>query len=100
MLLLEHKLYVPVSARICSHHLNIGSWDELQFHYNDFTGCQMDDMMSIMERGTRRQYNFSNISEMNTHLCHYWLGMNPEQFYQLLSHIHSWQRKLLVQVWL
>lgn len=38
-------------------------------------------------RGTRRQYDFSNIREMNPHLCHYWLGINAEQFYQLLSHV-------------
>ncbi|KAL4711271.1 hypothetical protein ACJJTC_019112 [Scirpophaga incertulas] len=87
MLLLDHKLYIPASTRICSHHLNMGAWGELQFHYNDFTGSQMDDMMSIMDRASRRQFGFSNIREMHPHLCHYWLGINPEQFYQLLSHI-------------
>ncbi|KAL4721299.1 hypothetical protein ACJJTC_016443 [Scirpophaga incertulas] len=87
MLLLDHKLYIPASTRICSHHLNMGAWGELQFHYNDFTGSQMDDMMSIMDRASRRQFDFSNIREMHPHLCHYWLGINPEQFYQLLSHI-------------
>lgn len=43
--------------------------------------------MSIMDRGTRRQYNFSNIREINPRLCHYWLWIKPEEFYQFLSHI-------------
>lgn len=76
MLLLHYRLYVPRSARICSHHLYNGAWNELSFHNNDFTGMQMDDMMLIMERGDCRQFDFSNIRELDPHLCHYWLGMN------------------------
>ncbi|CAH0577742.1 unnamed protein product [Chrysodeixis includens] len=56
MLLLDYKVYVPNSARICSYHRNLGVWDELHFHLNDFTGSQMDAMMLIMDRGTRRRF--------------------------------------------
>lgn len=87
MLLLHYRLYVPRSARICSHHLYNGAWNELSFHNNDFTGMQMDDMMLIMERGTRRQFDFSNIRELDPHLCHYWLGMDADSFHQLLLYV-------------
>ncbi|KAJ8735291.1 hypothetical protein PYW07_006911 [Mythimna separata] len=57
LLLLRFKLYVPPAAKICKHHFYFGDWKELHFYDNDFTGAQMDDMMKIMESGSRRGIN-------------------------------------------
>ncbi|XP_028165896.1 uncharacterized protein LOC114356746 [Ostrinia furnacalis] len=41
--------------------------------------------MSMMQRAANYQFDFSNVRMMAPHLCHYWLGMSPDQFYELLN---------------
>ncbi|XP_069362654.1 uncharacterized protein [Maniola hyperantus] len=50
-LLSQYKVYIPLSARMCSYHLNYGVWGDLIATNSDFTGQQMDDMMNIMQCG-------------------------------------------------
>lgn len=85
VLLLNYKVYIPLSARICRYHLNSNRWDELEAPYSDFTGFQVDDIFSKLEKATERQLDFNDINSMDSHLCHYWLGLTAEQFNELLN---------------
>ncbi|XP_045493201.1 uncharacterized protein LOC123692489 [Colias croceus] len=85
LVLFNHKFYIPSGARICRHHLNHGSWDQLTSQLRDFTGRQFDNIMTMMQRAANHRFDFSNIALMPPHLFHYWLGMNLEQFYELLN---------------
>lgn len=49
------------------------------------TGFQIDDIFSRLEKAAERNMDFSNINSMDHHLCHYWLGLNAEQFNELLN---------------
>ncbi|CAG4978258.1 unnamed protein product [Parnassius apollo] len=89
LLLLNNKFYVPPAARICRHNLDHGRWSELTSQLKDFTGSQFDSIMRIMQRAAYYHIDFSNILIMPTYLCHFWLGMNSDQFYNLLNGIPS-----------
>lgn len=54
LLLLQYNIYIPLNARICHHHLNSNQWDELNATLNDFTGFQVDDIFSMLERASQR----------------------------------------------
>ncbi|KAF9413673.1 hypothetical protein HW555_008119, partial [Spodoptera exigua] len=84
LLLYHYKFYVPSGARICRHHLDHGSWNELTSQLRDFTGIQFDNIMTMMQRAAN---NRTNIRMMPPYLCHYWLGFNADQFYDLLNSI-------------
>ncbi|XP_045780696.1 uncharacterized protein LOC123877825 [Maniola jurtina] len=76
LLLSRYQVYVPLTARICSDHLNNGNWEDLQASYNTLTGFQMDNMMYIMKCAGQRHIDFSNIAHMDPHIVHYWLGLS------------------------
>ncbi|RVE41531.1 hypothetical protein evm_013816 [Chilo suppressalis] len=84
LLLYNNKLYIP-SGRVCRHHLNYGSWNELTSQLRDFTGTQFDNIMIMMQRAANYKIDFSNVLTMPPPLCHYWLGMNSDQFNNLLN---------------
>ncbi|RVE41427.1 hypothetical protein evm_013921 [Chilo suppressalis] len=84
----KHKIYIPLCSRICLHHLDNNHWDELTANLNDFTGFQMDlYICSILERASQRHLDFNNVTSMDPHLRHYWLGLTVQQFNELLSSI-------------
>lgn len=87
LLLYHYKFYVPSGARVCRHHLDHGSWNELTSQLRDFTGSQFDNIMTMMQRAANNRFDFSNIRMMPPYLCHYWLGFNADQFYDLLNSI-------------
>ncbi|RVE55314.1 hypothetical protein evm_000212 [Chilo suppressalis] len=89
MLLIHNKFYVPTCCRICQHHLNNGRWSDLTSNLQDFTGVQFDAILNIMQRAVSHCFDFENISAMAPFLCHYWLGMNAEQFDELLACVPS-----------
>uniref|UniRef100_A0A2H1WWA8 SFRICE_026964 n=1 Tax=Spodoptera frugiperda TaxID=7108 RepID=A0A2H1WWA8_SPOFR len=43
--------------------------------------------MTMMQRAADNRFDFSNIRMMPPYLCHYWLGFNADQFYDLLNSI-------------
>ncbi|RVE40291.1 hypothetical protein evm_015059 [Chilo suppressalis] len=73
----------------CQHHLNNGRWSDLTSNLQDFTGVQFDAILNIMQRAVSHCFDFENISAMAPFLCHYWLGMNAEQFDELLACVPS-----------
>lgn len=89
MLLIHNKFYVPTSARICRHHLNNGTWSELTSNLRDFTSAQVDIIFNTLGEAVQKNMDFENIATMAPNLCHYWLGMNAQQFEELFSCIPS-----------
>lgn len=66
------RLLVPgISARICTYHLYSNRWAELQTLYSDFTGTQIDDIFTKLEKAAERHIDFNDISSIDSHLCHY-----------------------------
>lgn len=55
VLLFQYKIYIPFTARICEYHLYSNHWDELETPYSDFTGFQVDDIFSKLEKAAERQ---------------------------------------------
>lgn len=41
----------------------------------------------MLERLSTKQINFSNVHMIQPNLCHYWLGLNAVQFYELMINI-------------
>lgn len=89
MLLIRNKFYVPTCSRICEHHLHKGCWSDLTSNHHDFTGAQFDTILNILGRAAAYRLEFGNVSLMSPHLCRYWLGMNAEQFEELLACVPS-----------
>lgn len=89
MVLLHFKLYIPLHARICRFHIINNEWDTLENTSSEFTGFEMDNMLSIMEKAATRKIDFTNIRSLDPNLCHYWLGMDADQFEELLAFIPS-----------
>lgn len=89
MLLIHKMFYVPTCARICRYHLDNGHWSDLTSNLQDFTGAQFDAILKILGRAALYCLEFENISAMAPHLCHYWLGMNADQFNELLACVQS-----------
>ncbi|XP_045781841.1 uncharacterized protein LOC123878594 [Maniola jurtina] len=89
LLLCRYKIYVPLSARICNFHLNSNSWNELLAPYNDFTGHQMDNMLALMQRSAERKIDFTDITNLDAKMCHFWLGFTIEQLQELLLMLPS-----------
>lgn len=89
LLIQRHKIYVPLSARIWNFHLNNNLWDELLASYSDFTGHQMHDMMALMQRAVERKVDFTDFNNLDSKMCHFWLGFTVEQLQILLSMLPS-----------
>ncbi|CAG9792702.1 unnamed protein product [Diatraea saccharalis] len=87
LVLYRQKFYIPNGCRVCRYHLNQGHWNELTSELVDFTGEQFDVIMTMMERAANSYLDFSNIKIMSPHLCRYFLGLNSDQFYDLLNSI-------------
>lgn len=85
LLIQRYKIYVPLSARICNFHLNNNLWDELLASYSDFTGHQMNGMMALMQRAVERKVDFTDFNNLDSKMCHFWLGFTAEQLQTLLS---------------
>ncbi|KAL4702179.1 hypothetical protein ACJJTC_008988 [Scirpophaga incertulas] len=79
MLIKEHNLYVPRCARVCEEHLYSDMLQLLPEAVNtlsEFSSNQLQDMLDLAKRETI--FDFENVHEMPSHICHYWTGLNTE----------------------
>lgn len=95
LLWLHYKIYIPLTARICNFHANSHLWNDLVALYSDFTGHQMDNIMSIVERAMERKLDFTDFYHIDPKMCQFCLGFNVEQLQELLSLIPSLHEKVL-----
>ncbi|XP_034839386.1 uncharacterized protein [Maniola hyperantus] len=94
-ILSRHRIYIPPCARVCNLHLNWEYWDQLRARHTDFTSSQMDNMLDMLEKiSLSNKIDFSNVHSIPPNLCHYWLGLNATQFYNLLNSIPQLYEKV------
>ncbi|KAL4720250.1 hypothetical protein ACJJTC_014843 [Scirpophaga incertulas] len=95
MLIKEHNLYVPRCARVCEEHLYSDMLQLLPEAVNtlsEFSSNQLQDMLDLAKRETI--FDFENVHEMPSHICHYWTGLNVSEFLTLfneLSLLHNYR---------
>ncbi|XP_046976180.1 uncharacterized protein LOC124542264 [Vanessa cardui] len=87
-MLVEYKLYIPPSARICHVHLTLNEWNELEeLNNSSFTAEHLKDMLDMLRRQSR--FNFDNIESITTSALHFCTGLNHEEFNRLLEQTPS-----------
>ncbi|GBP80290.1 hypothetical protein EVAR_37967_1 [Eumeta japonica] len=90
-MLVEYKLYIPPSARICHVHLTSNEWNELEeLNNSSFTAEHLKDMLDVLRDACQQsRFNFDNIESITTSELHFCTGLNHEEFNRLLEQTPS-----------
>ncbi|GBP54902.1 hypothetical protein EVAR_11656_1 [Eumeta japonica] len=90
-MLVEYKLYIPPSARICHVHLTSNEWNELEeLNNSSFTAEHLKDMLDMLRDACQQsRFNFDNIESITTSELHFYTGLNHEEFNRLLEQTPS-----------
>lgn len=91
MLLRNHKIYIPRSARVCKYHLRISNWEKLLCTLSEFTPGQIEDMLHILDN---YRLDLMNLETLPPNLCNYFIGTNYIQFLKLYKFASMLRRQV------
>lgn len=90
--LIENKLYIPTSARVCNIHLDGNSWADLnELNDSAFTADQIKDMLDTLVTACNENqaFNFDTVENITTEELHFSVGLTHEQFERILQETPS-----------
>lgn len=86
--LIDFNFYIPISARICQHHLSSNLYHTLYAANNSmtsFTGSYIEDMVFLLRE--TKQFDFSRPENMDDHLFYYWFGRTKAEYDNLMTQV-------------
>ncbi|XP_049887032.1 uncharacterized protein LOC126381621 [Pectinophora gossypiella] len=96
-LLVEHRVYIPQSARICSNHISANEWSSLYENGETiFTPDQLKDLIDTLRNAYKNKtfLDFENIETISPEELYFHTGLTHAQFGTIINETPSLSEEL------